>query len=144
MTRLARCLALAVAALGAGCASAPPPDRFVELEHRWVAALQSRDRAALDRLLDDTFFDSTYRGGLRSKADVLNGPPAAGPYRSVRLEQLTVQMYGSRAAVVRGVNVLQGASPEDVVRVRFTDVFVRKGNAWRAVSAQETLQEAGP
>ena len=122
-----------------GCATAAPPaSYFEELEHRWVAALQAHDTAALSDLLDDSFVDSTFRGTTRTKHDVLAGPPAGGGYKSVRLDDVSVRTY-RRTAIVTGVNVLQGPTG-DVVRVRFTDVFCKSGNAWRAVAAQETLQ----
>jgi Domain of unknown function (DUF4440) len=132
-------------AAAAGCASADRDlaPRLVDLEHRWVEALRTHDAAVLDRLLDDRFVDSTYRGALRTKNEVLTGPPAGGPYHSLRLEELAVRRAGRDAAVVTGVNVLQGATAADRVRVRFTDVFVRDHGAWRALSAQETVQ-AGP
>lgn len=121
------------------CASAAGPAPFVELEHRWVEASQAHDTSALDRLLDDGFVDTTFRGGVRTKRDVLDGPPAGGPYRSIRLDELRVRRYGG-TAIVTGVNVLQGPAAGDVARVRFTDVFVERRGGWRAVSAQETLE----
>ena len=132
---------LAGALISVSCASLRPPD-FVEIEHRWVDALQKHDTATLNQLLDDSFVDSTFRGEIRKKNDVLAGPPAGGPYRSIRLDDLAVRQYGSHTAIVTGINVLQGASETDVVRIRFTDVFVQKHGQWRAVSAQETLQTA--
>lgn len=125
----------------AGCASigATPDATFVDFEHRWVEALQKHDIAALDAILDDTFVDVTWRGAIRTKHGVLTGPPAAGPYRTLRLDDLTVRRYGRDTAIVTGVNVLQGATADDVARIRFTDVFVKKGGGWRAVAAQETL-----
>ena len=133
---------LLILLLFAGCASvsATPDAYFVDLEHRWLDALAKHDIAALDALLDDSFVDSTFRGAVRTKHDVLTGPPAGGAYRSIRLDDLAVRRYGSDTAIVTGVNVLQGTAPDDIVRVRFTDVFVRKDGRWRAVSAQETLQ----
>jgi hypothetical protein len=44
------------------------------------------------------------------------------------------------AAIVTGVDVLEGARAQDVARVRFADVFVRSHGRWRAVAAHETLQ----
>ena len=125
-----------------GCASVTPTSdaQFVEIEQQWVEALRTHDVAALDRLLDDNFIDSTFRGTIRTKHDVLTGPPAGGAYRSIRLDDVVVRRYGSRTAIVTGVNVVQGAAADDIVRVRFTDVFVAKDGQWRAVSAQETLQ----
>ncbi len=121
-----------------GCATAPPATYFEDLEHRWLAALQAHDTATLNELLDDSFVDSTFRGATRTKSDVLTGPAAGGAYKSVRLEDVNVRTY-RRTAIVTGVNVLQGPAG-DVVRVRFTDVFCKSRNAWKAVAAQETLE----
>ena len=146
MRRFLTLLCLSVA-LGAGaCASVPRADDatfFARLERQWVDALARHDRAALDRLLDDRFVDSTFRGTIRTKREVLDGPPAGGPYHSIRFEELEVRRYGRRTAIVTGVNVLEGASAADLARIRFTDVFVIEDGRWRAVSAQETLQNAG-
>ncbi len=126
-----------------GCvASLPPASHFIDLEYRWVAALQSHDTVVLADLLDDSFIDSTFRGAIRTREDVLKGPPAAPSYRSVRLDDMVVRPYGRDTVIVTGVNVLQGATPDDTARVRFTDVFVKRKGSWRAVSAQETLQSA--
>jgi ketosteroid isomerase-like protein len=131
---LAALLAGACASIGGATA-----DRLVDVEHRWVEALAAHDTAALDDLLADDFIDSTFRGGIRTKPEILTGPPAGGAYRSTGLEELKVRRYG-RTAVVTGVNVLRGPGG-DVAHVRFTDVFVLESGRWRAVSAQETLQE---
>lgn len=140
-SRFVSALAMA-ASLQAGCASVSDAvsSELIETEHRWVEALAQHDRAALDRLLADSFVDSTFRGATRSKRDILDGPAMSGSYRSVRLDELAVRVYASDVAIVTGVNVLQGASADDVVRVRFTDVFVKQDGRWQAVAAQETVQ----
>lgn len=126
----------------AGCASTETSDGdFAALEQRWVAAVRAHDTATLDRLLDDSFLDSTFRGALRTKNDVLTGPPAGGSYHSIGFEDLRVRRYGE-TVIVSGVNVVQGSTPDDLARVRFTDVFVRRDGQWRAVAAQETLQSS--
>jgi ketosteroid isomerase-like protein len=127
----------------AACVSRPTTtsEEFARIEQSWIEALQSHDTAALGRLLADDFLDSTWCGGVRTREQVLSGPPAAArPYHSVRLEELKVRTPGRDTAIVTGVNVLESADPEDRVRIRFTDVFVREDGRWRAVSAQETLQ----
>ena len=135
-----RRLLAAIVFIAAGCATAPSAAYFVDLEHQWVAALQAHDTAALNDLLDDSFVDSTFRGGTRTKHDVLTGPAAGGAYKSVRLDDVNVRAYGRSTAIVTGVNVLTGPAG-DTVRVRFTDVFCKSGLRWRAVSAQETLEQ---
>jgi ketosteroid isomerase-like protein len=130
----------AIVFVAAGCATAPSAGYFRDLENRWLAALQAHDTAALNELLDDSFVDSTFRGGTRTKNDVLTGPAVGGAYRSVRLDDVNVRTYGRDRVIVTGVNVLSGPGG-DTVRVRFTDVFRKFGDAWRAVSAQETLAQ---
>jgi hypothetical protein len=133
---------LAGACTSTGGLAGPSADRLVDLEHWWVEALAAHDTAVLDDLLADDFIDSTFRGGIRTKQEILTGPPAGGPYRSTGLEELRVRRYG-RTAVVTGINVLRGPGDPrgDIAHVRFTDVFVLQRGRWRAVSAQETLQE---
>ncbi|MGE5234215.1 MAG: nuclear transport factor 2 family protein [Acidobacteriota bacterium] len=133
---------LALAALACASAGSTTTAQLTVVEARWVKALRAHDTVALDRLLDDRFVDSTFRGTVRSKRDVLAGPPAGGPYHSIRLDDLVVRSYGHSTAIVTGVNVLQGKDAGDIVRVRFTDVFIRQRGEWRAVAAQETLQAA--
>ena len=137
---LAPALALAVLAVACAPRGEASTARLVDIEHRWVEALQKHDTAVLDDLLADSFVDSTFRGGIRTKRGILSGPPAGGGYRSIRLDELAVRRYGRSMAIVTGVNVLRG-SKGDLVRVRFTDVFIVERGRWRAVSAQETLQE---
>ncbi|HKI87330.1 MAG TPA: nuclear transport factor 2 family protein [Thermoanaerobaculia bacterium] len=123
------------------CASTRPqsPSELIAIEHQWVRAIQHHDKSFLDGLLADDFVDSTFRGSTRSKLDVLNGPRAAGKYKPIRLDDLRVRFYAA-TAVVTGVNVLQDRGDASrVVRVRFTDVFVKQAGRWRAVSAQETV-----
>ncbi len=129
-----------VIVFGVACRSAASSADFAAIEEEWMAALQRHDTAVLDRLLDPSFLDSTFRGGIRTKADMLSGPPAGAGYRHLRFEDLNVRRFGGDTAVVTGVNVLQGATPGEIVRVRLTDVFVSRGGAWRAVSAQETVE----
>ena len=55
---------------------------------------------------------------------------------------MRVRVWGA-AGVVTGVNTVTARDGSFAVRVRFTDVFVRRGDVWKAVSAQETLIAGG-
>jgi hypothetical protein len=57
------------------------------------------------------------------------------------LSQIHVELYGD-VAIVRGVNTQESANPKNSGSVRFTDVFIYRGGAWRALAAQETFAEA--
>lgn len=106
------------------------------LEHQWLNAAQSHDRATLDRILADDFVDVSSNGAFRSKADALaggNAPPGA----TQTLHELRVRVYGD-CAIANGVNVVHSDIQGWTVEVPFTDVFARRAGRWQAVSAQET------
>ncbi len=50
---------------------------------------------------------------------------------------LTTQAYGT-VGIVRGLNVIT-TKRFGTVRVRFTDVFLKRNGKWRAIDSQETL-----
>jgi hypothetical protein len=108
--------------------------RSVEL--RWAAALEHRDAAALDCILDPTFADTNWRGELVPKAQVLERLPARSP-STLKLSELQTALIGN-VTIVRGVNS-QSNGAKLIASVRFVDVFVYRSHRWRAISAQETL-----
>jgi ketosteroid isomerase-like protein len=114
--------------------------QITQIEHQWEEALEKLDTTILNELLSDDFIDSTFRGAIRDKQAILTGPRNAAQYHSLRFDDLRVRSYGDDIAIATGINVLQGRTKEDIVRIRFTDVFVKQNHRWRAVSAQETLQ----
>jgi hypothetical protein len=98
--------------------------------------LTERDRAALDRILADDFMNSTWKGELRDKRQMLEG--LAKPVRySQRLDDLKVNLY-QETAIVRGINIVTDQTGRILTRIRFTDVFIYRGGRWQAVAAQET------
>ena len=54
-----------------------------------------------------------------------------------------VRVHGDMV-VVTGVNTAEAADKSFSVKVRFTDVFVRRGATWQAVSAQESSIVGNP
>jgi ketosteroid isomerase-like protein len=109
------------------------------VEHAWITAAIQHDRSMLDRLLAADFVDISYRGERRTKADVLHAQAAPSGSRQI-LSDLQVRVYGE-TGIVTGVNTVT-MTKRAPVRVRFTDVFVRTKDGWRAVSAQETIERA--
>ena len=104
-------------------------------EHAWVRAIESRNSKLLACILAPEFADTSWRGELVERATVLTALPSHAPVR-LQLSGLSVFLDG-RFAIVRGTNTQQ-ANGRTVGTVRFTDMFVYRGGAWRAVSAQET------
>jgi ketosteroid isomerase-like protein len=142
---LAAALPLVLAAFSAAD-SVPRKERSVrEAEARWVEALENRDVAALRALLDEDFVDVTWTGEVRDRrAAIAALEDPRRPSMTQTLEEVRVRFAAANVAVVTGVNVVTGRVPDFKARVRFTDVFVRRAGAWKALSAQETLDRDGP
>lgn len=133
------CIALAALLAIPVAARAAPRDydrgEVIRLAHQWLHASMTRDKAVLTRILADDFIDTSYRGTLRTKADVLAA--SAAPGTSQHLASLKVRFYGD-TAIMTGVNHVVGPNKAWTADVRFTDVYVKRGGRWQAVSAQET------
>lgn len=106
-------------------------------ERYWVGAIERRDAAALDCLLAPGFNDISWQGKLVTRDAMLDGF-AAKPKVTLALDQLTTDISGDMA-VVRGRNRQTGPDGEPAGAVRFTDIFVYRDGAWRALRAQETV-----
>ena len=106
-------------------------------EHEWVRALEARDSRALSCILANDFADTNWRGELAPRSAVL-GRLSSRPPSRLKLTDLTVSQ-NDQLAIVRGINTQVAPDGRNAGSVRFTDVFVYLGGAWRAISAQETL-----
>lgn len=106
-------------------------------ERNWVAAIERRDAAALGCLLAPGFTDNNWQGKLVTRAEMLDGF-AAKPKITLVLDELTTDVSGDMA-VVRGRNRQTGPDGKPAGAVRFTDIFVYRAGAWRALRAQETV-----
>lgn len=126
-------------AMSAARADSSDTQQLLDLEQRWLTAAMQRDTATLQQILADDFVDVTYQGGLRDKADHLHSSLAPGKTRQT-LEGLRVRFYGD-TGIVTGQNSIVATDGSFTARIRFTDVFVRRGGGWQAVSAQETLEK---
>ena len=131
-------LATSVPQTRLGCPRHPMTSAGVlATEHEWVRALEARDSRALSCILADDFADTNWRGELAPRSAVL-GRLSSRPPSRLKLTDLTVLQNGP-LAIVRGINTQVAPDGRNAASVRFTDVFVYLGGAWRAISAQETL-----
>lgn len=136
-------LSLPASAIAADAdANASNAQALIALEHQWIHAASSHDRATLSRILDPSFTDISWRGTIRTRAQVLAGRAAPGAVTQ-KLRNLKARIYG-KIGIVNGLNVVAAKNKAWQIRLRFTDIFVKRHGMWRAVSAQETLvQPAG-
>lgn len=134
--RLAAVASLALAAAIPAYATDSDEVALKTIEQTWITASSNTDRVTLDKLLDDSFIDTTPSGARRSKTDVLLAPPPP-PGSKQSLMNLEVRVNGDTAIVTGTNHFIPGpnAEPSDY---SFTDVFVRKETGWHAVSAQMT------
>jgi ketosteroid isomerase-like protein len=103
-----------------------------------MAAIKSKDAAALSPMLAEEFVYRTHFGAEADKAAFLESI-AQFPVEilSLRGEELRVDVYGE-TAILTGVQVAEARPPEGETEqsvVAFTDVFVRREDRWVMVLA---------
>ena len=134
------------AAVAAALVLAPVPalagDRedLLALEARWNRAVWEKDIPALRGILADDFVIIAANGATGGKADLLAAiasPRAvAKPFET---EQVQVRVWGDSAAVTgRFTQTVTLDGKATTATYRYTDVYVRGPQGWRAVSAHAT------
>lgn len=109
-------------------------DPLVDISYALLAAIQSKDRAALDRYLADDFVHVGAAGDRQDKRAFIEAIEG-GDYRIETLAFDTLAVEHLRdGAVVCGVQralvtLANGEQAEG--RTAFTDVFVREPSGWR-------------
>ncbi|HEY0626924.1 MAG TPA: nuclear transport factor 2 family protein [Allosphingosinicella sp.] len=113
-------------------------DRTVleQLNADWLKSYESKDAAALSRILSDSFVGVYGNRGL-SKAAMIEG--LRDPNRKVKkIEWEDLQIYvNGDTAVVTAVSTLTAVQngAETVGRSRYADIYVREDGRWRAIAA---------
>lgn len=107
----------------------------LQVEARWVHAIETRDAKTVAQILAPNFVHVNYRGAVQHRDAALAAVTAPKPYEQ-HLSGETVQFAGN-VAVVHGINTVSQGS-HVVLRLRFTDVFANEHGHWKAISAQET------
>ena len=111
--------------------------KLAQLEHDWMNAVKERDVERLDRLLGEEFTLTTGRPGneVRSRQEYLAITRDRYSIEAFEFENLDVHVYG-HVALVRS-RYRQTASMDGHDRSQaflMTDVFVRRGGRWQAVT----------
>lgn len=120
-------------------AAASTESKLLALEQTWLWAAQDRNIPVLDRILADDYIDINYKGIVRNKADALKAPNLKTKRYTQRLSDEKVRVYGD-TAIVTGRGILTKPGGVQIAAWRFTDVFIKRGGAWRVVSSQETVE----
>lgn len=137
-TRLAALFALAVAASGSEALSQTAEDELRELEQELARAWVGGDRAAIDAIIADDWSVIDISGRVRTKGEVFDdmfGP--LGPrITEMIVDDIRVRLFEGWA-IVTGRTSATG-NDELTVRLRFTDIAVRRDNRWQFVASQGT------
>ena len=113
---------------------------LIQLEHDWSDADLHKDSGALSRILADDWIGIDFEGTVLNKLQALQGIASdSGSLESTVLRDMKVWVYGD-TAVVTGTDTETGDyhGKDSSGRYMWTDVFVRRGGRWQAVSSQST------
>ncbi len=135
-------IALLLAALLVVPVQDPDTRTLLQLEDDWANALVKRDGVTFERLLADGFV-YTENAQTMDRTTVLNSIVAGTDTVIVaRNDSMVVHRYGPTTAVVTGWLIVggHGANGEFEHRYRFTDTWVKRGNRWQIVAAQDFVK----
>jgi hypothetical protein len=103
-----------------------------QLGRAWLAG----DCATIDRIYGQEWSVTHIHGNVLSRADVMKmctDPEAR--MDSLSADDISVRLYNDTAVVTGRMVAKVG---ETTIRLRFTDVFVRRDGRWQAVASQAT------
>jgi len=108
-----------------------------QLERDWDAAIVRKDMSTLDRILGADFVYVDSVGDINTRAAVLDGiKNSEAVIEPFETEDVSVRVYGN-TAILTG-RFAQRATYKGQTfsgQFRYTDVYVKRGSNWQAVSA---------
>ncbi len=110
-----------------------------DAEHQWAEAFKNRDKAALNRILDERFVFTDDEGQVFSKVQYIDAAIRVIKVESYSLDEMTVRVFGDTGVVAgrwTGRITIDGKDASG--GFRFTDTFARRLGRWRAVASQNT------
>ena len=109
---------------------------LIDMENKWVAALEKSDAAALDAILADSYVDADEQGHRSDKQAVLAILKSGDlKLESLKLSDMKVNVYGDAAVVTGTIKAtLKVDGREQTSTDLFTEVFVKKGGKWQCVT----------
>ncbi|HZG45979.1 MAG TPA: nuclear transport factor 2 family protein [Allosphingosinicella sp.] len=139
-----RLLLLAAVPVLAGCAhSSGSPNaaeaEILAVEQARLAAFRADDKPAFSRLVADDLTFVHSGGQLAGKADqlaVMRPSTPERPLPTLHLEETNVRAYGD-AGVITGA-LVERQGERVLLRLRFTNTYVRRHGSWLLVAGQLT------
>jgi ketosteroid isomerase-like protein len=128
-------------AASTGAASPATAAMVRSIEEAWVAAYVKGDTGTIGRVLGREYVEVGPDGKPANRSEAMQDIASGRlKYTSIRLGDLAVRQYGTVAVVVGDATQKGTYAGKDISgAVRFTDVFVRRGGRWQAVSSHLTM-----
>ncbi|MEZ5363790.1 MAG: nuclear transport factor 2 family protein [Bryobacterales bacterium] len=126
--------------VGAACLSAATTSEKEVLAamEAWRQATESKDVAALGKLLHEDLSYSHSDGKTETRADVLAGLLASGK-REIVIHDPNVRVYGKTAIVKADLDFINRESGEpSVVRLNVLHVLLKTPSGWQLTARQST------
>ena len=126
---------------GAARAAPVPPPELAEaqlraINHRFVESFVASHGEFMDALTGEDFLLTASDGSWRGRADFVAQMRTPAPLDGATYDDVRVRLFGP-VALLHGVFEALHRDGK-VAKVRYTDVYVWNGAAWRLVSAQNT------
>jgi ketosteroid isomerase-like protein len=121
-------------------AASKDQDAVRKAETDRFAAMLKADVAALDKLLAEDLTYTHGDGRVIGKAAFLSDfRTGAFKYTTIEPTDVSVRVFGDVAVVTGGaaMHVVNNGAPADI-RIRYTDVHVRRNGAWQMVAWEAT------
>jgi len=110
-----------------------------QIEQDLVTAWVKKDRTVIDRTLAPEWSVIDVSGHEIDKPAILKMfDTGAIQISSGKIDEVKIRLLSADVAVVTGKTLAVGASPEQAVTLRFTDVFLRRSGKWVIVASQGT------
>lgn len=121
-------------------------DEIKQFEIEWGEAFERRDMVALDRFMADEYVVTDPLGNVRSKAESLAAIESNEVlFESTKSDNVRVRINGD-TAIVTGRSTFRGRYKGWSMcgQYQYTDVLVKRGGYWIAVSSHITALAAVP
>jgi ketosteroid isomerase-like protein len=119
--------------------SAPPSKEFEQIEQQLATTWKSGDCDGWASHIAPEWSVIHVTGATITRAQALQTcrmPPA--PITASSIDEISVRSFGDTAVVTGRTMVATGGSKPVTVRLRFTDVFVRRNGRWQVVASHAT------
>lgn len=113
------------------------------LNRQWMEAYTRRDTAFLDRHMSDDYVGTFPDGTVHDKKSEIEAV-ASGAIEIMEMtpREMTVRVYGNAAVITGQSSVKARVGGQDMrAELRFTDVWIKRGDRWQAVASQVTRIE---